>query len=1704
VFVLDRAGRILHVNAAVRTTLGYGDTLIGRPVLDVHPPRERARAAAIFAAMLAGREASCSLPLLRADGTEISVDTRAVAGHWNGQPAVLGIARDLSEIQSLHDERVHRARYQQAVLDNFPFLVWLKDPQGRFLAVNSPFAFATGASDPDALAGKTDFDVWPADLAARYHADDLAVLASGKGQTVEEPSECDGVRGWIETYKSPVTLEGEIIGTVGFSRDITGRVLAREKLRESEALLRATLDATADGILVIGADGAVEVANRRFQELWRIPDALLATGDDVRLLEFVVDQLRDPDSFLREVRRLYASGEESWDVLTFRDGRVFERYSVPMPLHDPPSGAQRARVWSFRDVTDRNVAEAALRAERDVFVGGPVGVLIWQPDWTIDYASPNIAAILGRTVAELTQPGFRYGACLHPDDVAHVAAESAAYRADPGRANWEQRYRILRADGEVRSLYDFTVAERNAGALLRLRGYVMDETAARAATLELARTKEQLEFAIEGSGVGLWDWDLTNNRTSYNERWAAMLGYTRDALGPGGSEVYDNLCHPDDLAVSQRAFAAHVCGLAPRYIAEIRLRHRTGHWVWVLDQGKIVERASDGTPTRAAGTHLDITTRKAMEAALLHERSFLKTLIQTIPDLVWFKDPAGVYRVCNPRFEELYGAKEADIVGRRDADFVDAAIAASYRANDIAAIEANRPRTNVEWLSFADGRRGLFETTKTPMRSADGALVGVLGIAHDVTAARHADEALRASESMLRSILDNAADAVFIANAQGRYQYVNQQACRMLGYTQDELLARGAADVALPGDLPRFAVLADGGRLKLETQLLSKTGDRVPVEIHLVRLPDGTALGVCRDIAERKYVEAELARHRHHLEVLVRERTAELEAANRQLQVSDLRLKAMFEMSQRADQMAERELLQLGIAEAVRLTGRTIGTVHLVNEDQQPSPFDTGSAATLAHCTAGEESHHAVSMAGLWADTLRVRRPVVHNDAARLAERHGYPAGRAAVVRQLGVPVLEKGKVCMVLAVANKPTDYDDADVHELQLIGDDLWRIVMRRRAEAALEVARDAAEEASRAKSTFLASMSHEIRTPMNAIIGLAHLAGRDAREPAQRERLAKIGDAAAHLLGVINDILDLAKIEAGRLTLDSGDFQLDQVLATLHTLVGGSVAAKGLELVYDIDPALDGVLRGDALRLGQVLLNLVGNAVKFADRGAVVVRARVQRDEATGIMARFEIEDAGIGIARDVQSRLFTAFERADSTTTRRHGGTGLGLAISRHLLQLMGGEIGVDSEPGAGSVFWFTVGLARGATNPGDLRLGAAPARGSALVIDRLPQAAAALAGMMRTLGYATVTAAGLAEAAPLLLQPAPDAAYAVVLVEWPADAATRAKADTVLARSPSTRSARIIATVVSGDAVAPGPLPRGFAGVLCKPVTLTALRALLEAPRPSEPGSALSAAVAVPPLSADLARRRVLLVEDNPVNREVAVELLREARLGVDTAVDGAEALDLARRTVYDLVLMDVQMPVMDGLVATRALRRLPGWSQVPIVAMTANAFADDRLQCLAAGMSDYVSKPVEPARLYAVLQQWLPPPTVPGPHGTSAPSGGALAGIAGLDARAGLANVRDNLQNYHRLLRLFDTTHRGDMERWRALVGNGDVESARRLAHSLKGSAGILGIVDVAQRAATLETAMRERAAAGAVAALADAVGSELERVLDALKAALG
>jgi PAS domain S-box-containing protein len=679
--------------------------------------------------------------------------------------------------------------------------------------------------------------------------------------------------------------------------------------------------------------------------------------------------------------------------------------------------------------------------------------------------------------------------------------------------------------------------------------------------------------------------------------------------------------------------------------------------------------------------------------------------------------------------------------------------------------------------------------------------------------------------------------------------------------------------------------------------------------------------------------------------------------------------------------------------------------------------------------------------------------------------------------------------------------------------------RTLALQQANAALVEARQEADAASRTKSAFLANMSHEIRTPMNAIIGLTHLLARDARDRTQRERLDKVGAAAQHLLQVINDILDISKIEAGKLTLEQIEFSLDGVLARAVELVAGPARSKGLELILDQDH-MPRRLRGDPTRLSQILINLLTNAVKFTESGWVRLRGMVLQEDGARLLVRFEVQDTGPGISQDRQGVLFNAFEQADNSSSRRHGGTGLGLALSRQLARAMEGDAGVDSAPGSGSTFWFTAWLGRAAqasrsdTTPQLQGL-------RALVIDDLPEALAVIGEQLQLLGVQVDAVAGYAQAVRQIeTRMAARQAYDVLLIDWrmePIDGIQTLSGLRALLGDGIPPS--ILVTAFDEQALVERARAAHFDAVMLKPLTAAALQdRLVELLRSAEvelDPAGLHASDAASLLQLRHAGQRILLAEDNPVNREVAQDLLQLVGLNVETAWDGGRAVELALSRHYDLILMDVQMPVMDGTDATRAIRQQAGQG-TPIIAMTANAFAEDRQACLDAGMNDHVGKPVDPEALYAKLLRWLPlrEPSSSGLQGLQEAGGPPqgeplrerLARVPGYDVEQALRHVAGQVNILERALGRFVETYALGLPELLDTSGTPAEVGARwhKVCHSVRGALTTVGAPALLEALRNFERQLAQGAAPSLLAAQGLALHRELVQLVRRLARELG
>jgi two-component system sensor histidine kinase/response regulator len=927
------------------------------------------------------------------------------------------------------------------------------------------------------------------------------------------------------------------------------------------------------------------------------------------------------------------------------------------------------------------------------------------------------------------------------------------------------------------------------------------------------------------------------------------------------------------------------------------------------------------------------------------------------------------------------------------------------------------------------------------------------------------EERNRVTQQM-QMLLESTGQGIYGIDLQGRCTFVNRATCEMVGYRPDEALGRNMHDLVhhhktdgspYPVDeCPLFRAFRKGEGCRIDAEVIWRR-DGAPISVEYSSFPileDGKITGAVVTV----------------LDITERKRTEEKVRASEQL------FRSIFENA------------QIGIG-VFRLDRQELSANRALQEMLGYSEVELRRLETWDEITPPDER---VSDAKRYGELVQGKR-----------EKDEW---EQRLVRRDGRIVVTSVRFSLLRDAAGRP-----------QYVASLQEDITERRAAEELLQKrdeelrrAKDAAEAATRAKSEFLANMSHEIRTPMNAIIGMSHLALKTDLDPRQKGYVRKIQQSGQHLLGIINDILDFSKIEAGKLTVENIDFDLEKVLENVSNLVSEKATAKGLELVFDIDPAVCTHPKGDPLRLGQILINFCNNAVKFTEKGEIVVRARVREEADNGQLVYFAVADTGIGLTEEQMGRLFQAFEQADASTTRQHGGTGLGLAISKKLAQLMSGDVGVSSEVGNGSTFWFTAFLGKGdavprrATNP-DVR------GRRVLVIDDNAQAREVLSGMLLTMTFHVDEAPSGKEGIELVRQAADrNQPYDIVFVDWQMPGLDGIETGRLIRALPNLASPPhlVMVTAYGREEVLRQAEQTSFESVLIKPVTPSILFdsvvQVISTDRDTvrEVQSASSEITLSPVRGA-----RVLLVEDNELNREVAIGLLEDAHLFIDQAENGAVAVEQLTRQDYDLVLMDMQMPVMDGITATKAIRSNPRFASLPIVAMTANAMDRDREQCLAAGMNDHLGKPIDPSRLFEALLRWIPPraatsgaspPASVRPSAPSAASGELL--IPGIDTATALNRTGGNRKRYESLLQRFAESQALTAIDMQSALAANDFPAATRFAHSLKGASANLGANTLAEVAAKAEAAIESNQS---ISPALDALRYSLDSTIAAIRKAL-
>ncbi|MCZ4313872.1 PAS domain S-box protein [Comamonadaceae bacterium G21597-S1] len=1057
-------------------------------------------------------------------------------------------------------------------------------------------------------------------------------------------------------------------------------------------------------------------------------------------------------------------------------------------------------------------------------------------------------------------------------------------------------------DGSLHWVLTFiTPFSRADGSIEKYISMRIDITASKLAEQELARERSTLANIIEGTNAGTWEWNMATGQMRVNARSAAIAGYALDELDFTRIATWHELVHPDDRARAVVLLHQHFNGETAGYERESRVLHKDGHWVWVLERGRLLERSADGHPLVVAGIHLDISQRKQAELALRENESLMRLVIENMGGRLAYFDRHQRLKFANQATYDFFGGSAQDRIGHSFAELLGPERMASMGPHVAEALDG-RVQSYESETRQPDG-----QTTHSMVHLVpdlrDGVVHGFVALAVDVTLAKRAAAEVRRADRLMRLAIDAA---VVLYDPDDRLVFCNDKYREWHG---------DLAQQVVPGI--RFEELL---RLAVRHGHFPQAGSR-----------------------EEAWVAERLALHqRDHSE---------------QVQVTH---------DGRSLRVVERRLPD----------GHTVG------------------------------------------------------------------------------------------------------------------FRIDITEQVNAA-----EAAQAGSRAKSQFLANMSHEIRTPMNAILGLLTLLRRTQLDERQADYALKTETAARSLLDLLNDILDISKVESGKLALETRVFQIDQLMHDLAVILAANLGRKPVELLFDIDAALPSYVEGDMLRLQQVLINLGGNAIKFTERGEVVVSVKIQSRDADTVTLAFAVRDSGIGVASDLHEHIFSGFSQAEASTTRRFGGTGLGLAISSRLVGMMGGELELDSAPNQGSRFYFTITLPVPLTVPTQAPAGNPPAALPeplrVLVVDDNATARSLLRELAIAQGWTVDVATGFEHAFQRITEAAAAGQpWQVVLMDSDMPDTDAWQACRQIRALPVPRLTLILMVTPHGRetlAQRGQRLAQAFDGVLVKPVTASLMRDTVYRFRASGRQPEPQMLPSPPRPARRLAGMRLLVAEDNPTNQMVARELLEDEGAKVEIVSDGAAAVQAVAgaRSAFDAVLMDLQMPVMDGLTATGRIRNTLGQVSLPIIAMTANAMATDREVCLAAGMDEHIGKPFDIDHLVQVLQQHVgrvqpsepeerprkPQPDAPPPLPRAITAAAAQAGI---DAEAALRRLAGDLRLYRQLIGGIEADLLTTPDRLRAAADVADADAARQQLHALRGAVATMGAHHLAATLADCEQSLAE------------------------------
>jgi len=1405
------------------------------------------------------------------------------------------------------------------------------DARGVITDINDAFVDISGYSREE-LVGATHAIVNSGHHGKAWWASMWQTVKSGQPWQGEVCNRAkDGHLYWVDTLIAPFAgNDGAVERYVSIRTDITARKLTQDALAKAQRSLELSNQAAHIGTWEYEVEADQMVWSRTTRQIFGVSNEFVINRSSA-LPYFPEGETR---ALARTVMAQAREQGKGWDVEMLIQTQQGERKwvrSIGVPEVDQ---GFCVRVYgTFQDIHDRKLKELELADERQrlqsTIDGTQAGTWEWNVQTGATVFNERWASMLGLCLADLQPTTIdTWMRFAHPDELpaGQEALESHFAGTTP---DYSYIHRMRHKDGHWVWIHDRgrLVSRTPDGLPLMMYGTHIDISPLKAAQLQAEADAARVQSILEGTRAGVMEWDLVTHEMQVNPRFALMLGYTPSELGTHAPDVLLRTTHPEDYPHCYKRLVALWKGEEEFLDHSYRALHKSGQVVWVQDRGRVVAWSEEGRALRMAGTRADVTELvRAREDAAEKERT-LRGAIDALGEGFVLYDQNDQLLYCNEQYRLLYPRSAAAMVlgatfesiiryGAANGEYADAIgnleewVATRLAQHQSSAVDLVQHLTSGKVLRVVE--------RLTP----DGFRVG---FRIDITELEKARTAAVETERLLSEALQSVGAALVVFDADEHLVLANERFKQMHEPLRSWLQ---------PG-LPYEAFLRQGiktGSVRMSSPSIEEhvamrlASFRAGTTDSVVHRNDGTALRVI----ERRLPDGSC--------VGLRFDVSELENARRETQKALSRQQAIF------------DVIPVGISITDTL-GRII--------DCNPASEHLLGLTKEEHLGLEVDSDS-------WRIFHQDGTPMLPQEFAAVKALYMHEPVRDQVMR------VQRGDGQVVLSVSAMPVNNTELGV----VVG----------YADITEQVhAREDAEAASRAKSQFVANMSHEIRTPMNAILGMLHLLQNTALTARQKDYAEKSEGAAKSLLGILNDILDFSKVEAGKLDLDPEPFEFDRLVRDLATIYSSNVKAKQLELLFDIDPHIPRVLIGDALRLQQVLINLGGNAIKFTAQGEVLLKVgldadRVQDDGQREVDVLFEVHDSGIGIAPEAQAKIFSGFTQAETSTTRKYGGTGLGLAISQRLVRLMGGELQLSSTLGEGSTFYFKATFRVPADVPQEL----APKDRTTLpnlnvlVVDDNLVAQQIMIGVLQNMGWNALTAESAEDALELLrgtLTPGA-APLDAIFLDWDMpgmDGLTLATEIRHLLEHEDKQPVIIMVTASGRDVFMSAPEHQQAAldGFLVKPVTGSMLYDAVADAMSVVTGTAVKATAQVA-TDRRLNGMRLLLVEDNLINQQVAQELLEREGAEVRIANNGQEAVDHLRANpdAHDLVLMDMQMPVLDGLQATHAIRNRLHLFDLPIVAMTANAMAKDREACLEAGMNDHVGKPFDLSQLVRTVLRW--------------------------------------------------------------------------------------------------------------------------------------